>query len=82
MQQQHQRSARTELLPERNVESDPVGCDIAMTPRPFKQDVAYASPGHVGGLPYPRWFSRGGRSGDGFGWGDDLSLDLRRGRSS
>jgi len=46
VQQQNQRSTRTELLPERNVESDPVRCNIAMTPRSFKQDVPYAGPRH------------------------------------
>jgi hypothetical protein len=47
VQQQHQRSARAELLSNRNVKSDSVGRDIAMTPRPFKQNVAYAGPRHL-----------------------------------
>ena len=68
---------RTELLTKRNVEPNPIGGDIAMTPRPIEQDVAYASPGHMNGLPYQRWFVRRGRSGDGFGL-DDPALDLRR----
>jgi hypothetical protein len=41
----------TELLTKRNVEPNPISRDIAMPPRPIEQDVAYASPGHLKGLP-------------------------------
>ena len=82
VQQQHQRSARTELLPERNVESDPVGCDIAMTPRPFEQDVAYAGPGHVGGCRIRAGLPAADAQVMALVWRDDLSLDLRRVRRS
>ena len=51
---------RTKLLTKRNVEPNPISGDIAMTPRPIEQDVAYASPGHLNGLPYQRWLSAAG----------------------
>jgi hypothetical protein len=51
MQEQHEWSVGTELLTKRNVEPNPVSGDIAMPPRPIEQDVAYASPGHLKGLP-------------------------------
>ena len=44
----------TELLTMRNVEPNTVSGDVAMPPRPVEQDVAYASPGHLNGLPYQR----------------------------
>jgi hypothetical protein len=54
MQQKDEWSAGTEVLPERHVESDPVGRDISMTPRAIEQDVAYAGPGHLSGSPRSR----------------------------
>lgn len=45
----------TELLTMCNVEPNTVSGDVAMPPRPVEQDVAYASPGHLNGLPYQRW---------------------------
>ena len=50
VQQHDQLSLRAEVLADGDVEANPVGGDVAMTPRPFKQDVAYAGSCHRAGM--------------------------------